>query len=327
MLPLPRIDPAIPFLLRTADGERVAAQAARLLVDAGALHRRDLREYGNQPLQVVERALNRWLHAAIGQPLRLLACPFAARLEQEGGQLRALTISWYAVGGPSQFLGPALEAIEKGQPGMGASILKFLHRQRLHPLYTPLDAFDWIVVHEWMGEDDERGFLEQACATDVERVEVLQQIVTREMVDETYPPWVLRSLHAPMLAADELARTASAGGHCGPVAAALLRAYAALHLAQAAHAGIKELALEDENSNFSGCAKVLAWDAADTVTKRVYDDEVEHARNYRSHTDAGCVSVTAQRPDDLRRFLKAMRFHFQALHALDHLLDVLSAGQ
>jgi len=331
---LPTIATGVPLVLHSAQRQQLTAQLVRMLIDAGVIHRRDLLVEDDSPLQVATRALNRWLEQAIGGKLNSLGCIFRLDVCEYDAALHCIRIWWEADWIGNMYLGIPLDALEAAVPGLGATVLDTIGSQRIHPMFTPRDAFEHMRFREWDGKRSEKQMLKEHYPDRKEREDAMKDCITRAMFDEAIPAWALRSLERRKLGHARLRAVARHDGWTGAVAAALLEVQAAVARAGAETATIDGLLLSEEEdgsggeySEFTGFAPCFSWDAADTVSQTVFDDMVDMAWQGTSHDHIGFAEIEASKPDELRRFLRAMRAHCRAVRALDRLMTLLHERQ
>lgn len=330
---LPIIATGVPLVLHSTQRQTLTAQLVRMLIDAGVVHRRDLVAGDDAPLQVATRALNRWLDQAVGGKLHSLGCAFRLNVCEIDGALHCLQIAWSADWIGSMYLGTPLDALEAAVPGLGATVLDAIGSQAVHPMFTPVDAFEHTRFREWGGRRSEVQMLKEHYPDPKERKDALKDCITRKMFDEAIPAWALRSLERRKLGQARLRTEARREGWTGAVAAALLQVQAAVARAGEARATIAGLLLAEdgelygEDSEFTGFAPCFSWDAADTVSQKVFDNMVEVAWQGTSHDHIGFAQIEVCQPGELRRFLRAMRAHCRAVRALDRLMTLLHERQ
>lgn len=323
---LPRLPAHIPQMVVPTDRTRANAGLARFLVEAGALSEADIPEAWSDVLEVCGRALDAWVRRQIG-PLHCLSPVFVLVANEEGSfpprQHRptgyaSASLCWVEREEQQFVVGPGLDALERACTGLGAAVLGVLERAYLaYPLFTPDVARSVASILYWYGEDDEEMALEENCGDDpAEREEMRQQMVTRELLECSYPAWACNV--APKHPARLGLRKMGSG-----VGDARLRA-----IVDDARA-LSRLRFRDDfrpdiDGEFIAWGAVLSW-CEDDVTVRIYDDLIHMAQEGDFCDRMGEVELPLDQPALFADWRAAMRTRFRAIGLIDRLIHALSA--
>lgn len=336
-LNLPRIGPQVP--LTVAPGPLVAANAtvSRFLIEAEAFGEADIPASWSDSLSACEQALDSWLKRAIG-PLHCLAPRFALHMlsrdgddcgydgggeASKGFHFGAVEASWCENHEQEWPVGEGLEALSDRMAGLGAVILHVLRRQSayVYPLFTPDIACDVASYLYWCGEDDEETALDMQCGADEDEREAMRaEMVTRPMLETSYPAWTRRWPRGLELAQCSRFLRKAVKRLDEPIA----REVAADALALS-RLRFDDTFRPDVEGEFIGFGGVLSWRAGD-VTVRIYDDlhNLAHQDEYCEHM--GEIRVPLDDPGAFGAWQRAMATRFEAIGLIDRLIHRLSAG-
>ncbi len=332
-LALPRLSAAIPLALRAQCSE---GKLAEYIIAAGCVSEIDVpRELSTavSPLDVCERALQRWLRGTLG-PLRLL-CP-AIMLRHDAPDDEVLELEWSELGQEVLLIGPVLERLEGAVAGLGASVLSELLLQDVWPLWGQSDAVEHLINDSWYGEESEHIMLDEHSDTPQERAELLAAIVTRAAIDAAVPLWARDSQRHVALDDAQLARLASELDEAGCAARLLLdlrHALARMRRAQEQGCmatvhfpGMPRPDSEDDEDwqEFVGYAKVFGWRGPTDTTVRVFDEMYNYAMQGECCYAIGRVLLHRDHPEQLRRWCAAMEMRLRVVAAVDALLAVVA---
>ncbi|MCE4369730.1 PRTRC system protein F [Xanthomonas hortorum] len=327
VLALPRLSPGIPSSVQRLGRRRANAALARFLVEAGVLRAVDVPATWSDALEVCQRALDGWVKRQIG-PLHCLSPLFVLCAEDgethtsrryEHETYASARLAWLEANEQQWVVGPGLEALERAQPGLGGAVLGALASQHVvYPLFTPETACDIVSYLHWCGEDDEEAALDVQCGDDPqERAEMREQMITRAMLNEAYPPWAQRWVP---LRARQLGLKTLAPGVCEPHLRAIVDDAIALTRLR-----LDSRFRPDIEGEFIGWGAVLSW-AEDDLTVRVYDDLVNHAHQSEYCDVMGEVELPLDQPAIMADWRRHMRARFRAIVLIDRLIHALSAG-
>lgn len=325
---LPRIPEHIPQVVLPADRARANAGLARFLVEAGALAEADIPEAWSDVLEVCGRALDAWVKRQIG-PLHCLSPVFVLmandgtesfspqRLEQ--ADYASATLCWVEREERQWVVGPGLEALERACAGLGAAVLNVLeHTHLAYPLFTPDMACSVASILYWQGEDDEEMALDEQCGSDLaERAEMREQMVTRQMLECSFPSWACN--FTPRRRAGLGLRKMADG-----VGDARLRTITGDALALS-RMRFKDEFRPDIDGEFIAWGAVLSW-REDDVVVRIYDDLIHMAQQGEFCDRMGQIELPLNQPALFSTWREAMRMRFHAIGLIDRLIHALSAG-
>lgn len=333
---LPALHPDVPPLIFNLQAAAGPALLARLFVEAGIVHRRDLG--AGDPLEVVRAAVEGWLHRSTG-PLRCVHPGHGVGIEADRtGRWLSVELANFASGPPDYYVGAKLEALEQAVPGLGAHTLAVLDRQTILPLFTPRNVYETLVSLTWYGEEDEHYALDAGCRNEAERDEMREGIICRDDFDAAYPEWATGKFPVKLIGQAALDAAAHLGGATACVAAAAselqgwdaryrdLRSDLAERLAQAEEPECQD-GDNDDGCWFIGHGALLHWKRDDIVTGRCADDFYHNARGSEADNCSHRVSLPFSRPDLLRCWFRLQRVHNRGLRTLDRLLVLLTEGQ
>lgn len=322
---LPRLPAHIPQAVVPTDRRCANAGLARFLVEAGALAEADIPEAWSDVLEVCGRALDAWVQRQIG-PLHCLspvfvlmandAGPFPPRQQRPSGYASA-SLCWAEREERQFVVGPGLEALERACAGLGAAVLGVLERAYLaYPLFTPDMARSVASILYWYGEDDEEMALDEQCGDDLaEREEMREQMVTRELLECSYPAW---ACNLPPRPRQPLCKMAD-GARDVRLRAIVEDAIALSRLR------FKDDFRPDIDGEFIAWGAVLSW-CEDDVTVRIYDDLIHMAQEGDFCDRMGEVELPLDQPAVFAGWRAAMRTRFRAIGLIDRLIHALSAG-
>lgn len=323
---LPRIPAQVPRVVVPTDRTRANAGLARFLVEAGALAEADIPTAWSDVLEVCARALDAWVKRQIG-PLHCLSPVFLLLANEERNfpprQCRPTTyasasLCWAEREERQWVVGPGLDALERACAGLGAAVLDVLERAHLaYPLFTPDMARSVASYLYWYGEEDEEMALDEECGDNLaEREELRQQMVTRQMLECSFPAWACNFM--PRRAWPKLRKRA-----CG-VGDARLRTIVEDAVALS-RLRFKHEFRPDIDGEFIAWGGVLSW-CEDDVTVRIYDDLINMAHQGEYCDRMGEIELPLDQPALFAGWRAAMRARFRAIGLIDRLIHALSAG-
>jgi PRTRC genetic system protein F len=216
-------------------------------------------------------------------------------------------------------VGDALEALERQQPGFGATVLDVLHSQSrfVYPLFTPDLACDAASYVYWCGEENEEVALDMECGdNEEERATMREEMVTRQKLDAAFPAWAVTFPRKPRLSRAAFTRLAQ--DLPDPVA----RDIAADALALA-RLRIEDAFRPDVDGEYIGFGAVLSW-REDDLTVRIYDDLLQLAHQSEFCDRMGELEIDLDAPQAMRAWQRDMRVRFKAIRLIDRLIDRLS---
>jgi len=335
-LALPRIGQQVPRTI--APGPLLAANAtvSRFLIEAEAFDEDDIPAVWSDSLDACRQALDGWLKRQIGA-LYCLTPRFALHMVSRdsdyyryyGGQppkdfdFSAVEASWGEYHEQEWPVGAGLEALSARVPALGSVILHVLCRQSafVYPLFTPDIACDVATYLYWCGEEDEEAALDTYCGEDEDEREAMRaEMVTKPMLEASFPAWSRRWPHGLELALCARFLRRAIRRLSDPSAKAVAEDALAL-----ASLDIDDSFRPDVDGEFVGFGAVLSWTEGD-VTTRIYDDllNLAHQGEYCEHM--GEIQVPLDDPGAFAVWQRAMTSRFEAIRLIDRLIHRLSAG-
>lgn len=325
---LPRIPAFIPRAVVPTDRAHANAGLARFLVEAGALTEADIPQAWGDVLEVCGRALDAWIKRQIG-PLHCLSPVFVLMANDDEGSFpsprrkpasyASATLCWAEREERQWVVGPGLDALERACAGLGAAVLDVLERAHLaYPLFTPDMARSVASYLYWYGEDNEEAALDEQCGDHLaEREDMRRQMVTRQMLECSFPAWACN--FTPKRRGGAGLRKMAYG-----VGDARLRAIADDALALSRLRFMDEFR-PDIEGEFIAWGAVLSW-CEDDVTVRIYDDLINMAHQGEYCDRMGEVALPLDQPALFAGWRAAMRTRLRAIGLIDRLIHALSAG-
>lgn len=336
-LPLPRLLPEVPRAV--VPGRLAAANAAvaRFLIDAEAFGDGDVPAAWDDALRACEQALAASIRRDIG-PLHCLRPGFGMHLLDADGnpigsyamnrsaaearEYRQAELYWAELNEHEWPIGRGLEALDAALPGLGATVLQVLRARssQVYPLFTPDIACEAACYVYWCGEENEEIALDMHCGDDEQEREAMRaEMVTRAMLDESFPAWARRwmgrghSRAAPRCSLRRAARVLSDPRQRQIVADA--QALSRLRIDDAFRPEIE--------GEYIGFGAVLSWHGGDMAT-RVYDDLLQIAHQGECCERIGEFRIPLDDPGALGAWVRAMRPRFRAIRLIDRLIHALS---
>lgn len=338
-LALPRIGLLVPRTI--APGPLLAANAmvSRFLIEAEAFDEADIPATWSDSLDACQQALDAWLKRQIGA-LYCLTPRFALHMVSRDGEsyryygsqppkhfdVGAVEASWCEYHEQEWPVGAGLEALSARLQGLGTVVLHVLCRQSafVYPLFTPDIACDVATYLYWCGEDDEEAALDMNCGEDEEeREEMRAEMVTKSMLEASFPAWSRRWPRGLELA--QCVRFLRWAVKCLRAPDDLSAKAAAEDALALARLDIDDTFRPDVDGEFVGFGAVLSWRDGD-VTTRIYDDllNLAHQGEYCEHM--GEIQVALDDPGAFAAWQRAMTSRFEAIRLIDRLIHRLSAG-
>lgn len=333
-LSLPRLSRDIPLAVIPRRLAAANATVARFLIQAGAIREADVPESWDDAMEVCQHALDGWVKRELG-PLHCLSPHFSLtavsypdpnaplRPDPQATEpiyYRSVEICWYEAGEQQWVIGSRLEALNRECPGAGRAVLDILQRQASHvyPVFTPDLACHNASFLYWCGEEDEESVLDMDCGDDAEeRAAMRDDMVTRQKLNEAFPPWA----------------TSFPGKK--PSSASFKRLTSGLRDPRSCDIAVDALALAclrfEENyqpeveGDYLGWGAVLSW-REDDLTVRIYDDMVNMAHQSEYCDRIGELIVGLDEPQTMQLWQKAMHVRFKAIQLIDRLIYKLSEG-
>lgn len=336
-LRLPRLSPVIP---RTVVPGRLAAAnaaVARFLIDAKAFDEGDVPSTWDDSLRACEQALASRIRREIG-PLRCLRPGFGMHLldadgytigtyamnprQAEAREYRQVELYWGELDEHEWPVGPGLEALDAALPGLGATVLQVLRERgsQVYPLFTPDIACDAASYVYWCGEDNEEIALDMHCGEDEQEREAMRaEMVTRAMLDESFPDWARRWMGRGH---------PRSGRRCSLRRAASMLTDPRLRQIVADAQALARLKIDEAfrpeiDGEYIGFGAVLSWHGGD-MTTRVYDDLLQIAHQGECCERMGEHRIPLDDPGALGAWVRAMRPRFRAIGLIDRLIYALS---
>ncbi len=343
-LTLPRLDVSVPRTVTSHDQSAANAQLCRYLIDAGVVHEVHMPADEVEPLQVCELAIGTWIDRQTG-PLRCLQPRFAACVLDAQGHIPVLRngrqtpyaqldLYWCEYQESEWPVGARLEALNAAWPHLGCTVLQVLRVQcrDVYPLFTPDVAADVASYLYWQEEEDEEVVLDMLCddSPDADREALRADMVTRRMLEATYPTWArCRPVRRHRGARPSVANAnAYVWRPCSLRRAARTLADPALRQIAADAWALSRLPLDDSfkpecDGDYIGYGGVLSWRAGD-LTTRIYDDLLNQAHQAEFCDRMGEQVVALDDPCALGAWFSRMGLRFQAIGLIDRLIHGLS---
>jgi PRTRC genetic system protein F len=335
MFQLPHIDSRIPTALVPRDSRLRGALMARAMLQAGVITERTLpARLDADHLKTCQRALQTWLHDALSsvqflRPLFRLTLGEPADIGLTTGDGKGLPkpgaeIAWYGTGGVRS-VGPALEQLENVRPRLGMTVLRTIEHAawRTLPLFTPSMALEAASEAYWYGEEDEEMALDESCGADeAARADMRENMLTRQMFDETFPPWALHWRNCDKGLSNWTLRRCAAEMRNRRVVAVIKDVLA-----------IKAIKLPEADGSqregrFIGFAGLLSWGERDALSLRVVDDYQQMIGESGEYfEECGSRRVAIDSPEGFGAWLNEMDGWCRTVRLLDGLIVKLSEGQ
>lgn len=331
MLQLPSLHTAIPMHLQPQSSRQRCARLANAVFGAGLIRAEHVRARGTDNyLPVAQRALQDWINERL-TGLRCLRPRFTMvvgdlDLDDSFGTLAGhhdgAVIEWFGYGDTFD-VGPELERLEALHPRLGMTVLSAFEEAawKTLPIYTPLMVLEAACDTYWCGDDDEEQAVEMSCQSEQEMQDMRENMVTRKMVDATYPQWALgyrrRRRNIGTRTLKVLRDTLSDGR-----ARALIDDVLAL----------RKLTLprrdwSDREGRFMGYAGLLTWGKQDRLSLRVVDDYQQMIGESGDYfEDSGREFIRLDEPQALSSWMASMVPWCAALKLVDGLLHKLCRG-
>lgn len=327
-LSLPTLE-GVPHRLLTINGARVSARMALSLMQIGLLTYRDWATPWAHEIDLVERALTRWLRWATRE-LQIFQFGIAysdRRAEKIMSQLGwtlfekehadHISFTLYRTGDPPAYtIGAGIIELERAVPGLGETAMHYLEQTAVLPILTPNQALYWASQAYWMGEEDETLAIE-------EEIQYCEPGTTPEQVDiyrkcdflATIPEWAALPKHRLPHASLRRIALDHAGTDAAEAAALLLKIARRSKGAWVPNTG-------DEQMDCADVAAVFRWSEdddcgqiADTTLNQIF-------QNGESTDDFGSAYLPPEAAP-LKAWLRSAEKTFQLLRLCEQLVRIV----
>lgn len=322
-LPIPELDPSIPYSLETARSRQLGTKLALGLLDAGIV-RDAAPEMASDPIAASKVFLEQWVKREL-QGLSTLALHFRLLIRSTDGWGSRLSeaeqgeaqVAWYSEVQPF-VVGHALERLEAIHKGLGALVLTIIEKKCQHlPVFTPTDVLSVVSDFQWYGHNDETAAIEENCSTEEEREAMRAEMITRADLEAAYPKWATQWPTVRKTATVKVLERAAKAA-----VSPLVRRVAANALALHRVTPIEQYRAQGEGW-FIGYGAVLCWSEGD-VSTRAFDDMANHAMEGEFVDWCGEADLDLRDADSIQSWIARMKPVFESVKLIDALITDLS---
>lgn len=327
-LALPSLD-GIPPRMIVIDGAQTSARMALSLMQLGLLTYRDWARPWQHEIDLIERALAKWLRKATSElQVFQFGITYSDRRSEQVAQFSGwlpdnkdisnrVSFTIYRIGDiPAYTLSAGITELEQAVPGLGETALYYLEKTAILPVLTPCYALYLASQCYWMGEEDETLRIEEELeycepGSTPEQIEIYRK---RDFL-AAIPEWA--ALPKQRLTHSSLRRIAleHAGTDAGTVADLLLKIARCRNDYWAP-------STYDEQLDCSDIAAIFRWTETDGCGQ-IVDDAMNQIYNNGESTEDFGIAYLDPKAEPLKAWLRSAEKTFQRLRLCEQLVRMV----